>query len=62
MLERGYPFSLIPDIHVRLSFRIDDSRTSISVSPQPLDRIHRKLKREFDPAGIFNRGRMYPDF
>ena len=28
----------------------------------PLDRIHRELKREFDPAGIFNRGRMYPDF
>lgn len=28
----------------------------------PLDRIHRQLKQEFDPAGIFNRGRMYPDF
>ena len=28
----------------------------------PLDRIHRELKREFDPAGIFNRGRLYPDF
>ncbi|MFI5443858.1 glycolate oxidase subunit GlcE [Polaromonas sp. UC242_47] len=28
----------------------------------PLDRIHRELKRQFDPAGIFNRGRMYPDF
>ncbi len=27
----------------------------------PLDRIHRELKREFDPAGIFNRGRLYPD-
>lgn len=27
----------------------------------PLDRIHRALKREFDPAGIFNRGRLYPD-
>ena len=27
----------------------------------PLDRIHRELKREFDPAGIFNRGRMYAD-
>ena len=23
-------------------------------------RIHRNLKAEFDPAGIFNRGRMYP--
>jgi glycolate oxidase FAD binding subunit len=26
-----------------------------------LDRIHRELKRQFDPAGIFNPGRMYPD-
>lgn len=24
--------------------------------------IHRNLKAGFDPAGIFNRGRMYPDF
>ncbi|MEO8655201.1 MAG: glycolate oxidase subunit GlcE, partial [Ramlibacter sp.] len=28
----------------------------------PLDRIHRQLKNEFDPAGIFNRGRLYPEF
>ena len=28
----------------------------------PLDRIHRDLKREFDPAGILNRGRLYPQF
>jgi glycolate oxidase FAD binding subunit len=27
----------------------------------PLDRIHRELKRQFDPAGIFNRGRLYPE-
>jgi glycolate oxidase FAD binding subunit len=27
-----------------------------------LMRIHKELKREFDPHGIFNRGRMYPDF
>ncbi len=30
--------------------------------PAPLDRIHRELKRQFDPAGIFNRGRMYAEF
>jgi len=33
---------------------------------QPLDPamlgIHRALKSSFDPAGIFNRARMYPDF
>jgi len=28
----------------------------------PLDRIHRELKRQFDPAGIFNPGRLSPDF
>ena len=28
----------------------------------PLDRIHQRLKAEFDPAGIFNRGRLYPAF
>jgi glycolate oxidase FAD binding subunit len=27
----------------------------------PLDRIHRDLKRQFDPAGIFNPGRMFVD-
>jgi glycolate oxidase FAD binding subunit len=27
-----------------------------------VDKIHRKLKTAFDPSGIFNRGRMYPDF
>lgn len=27
----------------------------------PLARIHRSLKNEFDPAGIFNRGRFYAD-
>ena len=27
----------------------------------PLDGIHQRLKAEFDPAGIFNRARLYPD-
>ena len=27
----------------------------------PLARVHREMKREFDPAGLFNRGRLYPD-
>jgi glycolate oxidase FAD binding subunit len=26
----------------------------------PLDRIHRELKAAFDPAGVFNPGRLYP--
>lgn len=28
----------------------------------PLLRIQRELKQQFDPAGIFNRARMFPDF
>ena len=28
----------------------------------PLERIHRALKQQFDPAGIFNRGRMFAEF
>jgi glycolate oxidase FAD binding subunit len=26
----------------------------------PLDRIHRELKKSFDPDAVFNRGRLYP--
>lgn len=39
-------------------------RTDVAVfSPlsPPLARIHRELKNEFDPVGIFNRGRFYAD-
>ena len=28
----------------------------------PLGHIHRELKRQFDPVGIFNPGRLYADF
>ena len=30
--------------------------------PEPLMQIQRKLKRTFDPQGLFNPGRLYPDF
>ena len=30
--------------------------------PEPLVRMHHALKRAFDPQGVFNPGRMYPDF
>ena len=28
----------------------------------PLARIQRQLKAAFDPDGVFNRGRLYPEF
>ena len=35
---------------------------AFSALPTPAIRIHQRLKAEFDPAGIFNRGRMYAEF
>lgn len=37
------------------------AREVFSPLKAPLDRIHRELKKQFDPAGIFNRGRMFAD-
>jgi glycolate oxidase FAD binding subunit len=43
--------------------RTDDAATRRFSPLEPvLHRIHRELKRQFDPEGIFNRGRLYPDF
>jgi glycolate oxidase FAD binding subunit len=42
-------------------FRAADKRAGVLAPLQsPLDRIHRELKKAFDPAGIFNPGRLYP--
>jgi glycolate oxidase FAD binding subunit len=40
----------------------DGARRCFDSLKPPLDRIHLGLKQEFDPAGIFNIGRMYPAF
>ena len=46
-------------------FRAEDAlKASVGVFQplsQPLARIHRNLKRAFDPRGVFNPGRLYPD-
>ncbi|HEU4460352.1 MAG TPA: glycolate oxidase subunit GlcE [Methylibium sp.] len=47
--------------HATLFHGADKSQGVFTPLAAPLDRIHRELKREFDPAGIFNRGRLYPD-
>jgi glycolate oxidase FAD binding subunit len=36
------------------------SRNVFAPLKSPLDRIHRELKKAFDPAGVFNPGRLYP--
>ncbi len=38
-----------------------ESKAVFNPLKAPLDRIHRDLKKQFDPAGIFNRGRMFAD-
>ena len=44
-------------------FRGGDKSVGVFQPLEPtLDRLHRKLKGEFDPASIFNRGRMYQDW
>jgi len=44
-------------------FRGGDKSVGVFHPLQPsVARIHRHLKNTFDPAGIFNRGRMYSDF
>ncbi len=47
-------------------FRTAAAATGTMLRFAPLDpvlqRIHRELKREFDPSGIFNPGRLSPDF
>ena len=37
-------------------------RRRLRAAEAPLDRIHRELKKAFDPSGVFNPGRMYPGF
>ncbi len=44
-------------------FRAQDKSAGVFAPlSAPLARIHRQLKAEFDPAGCFNPGRLYPDF
>ena len=42
-------------------FRGDKSGGAFATLTPPLARIHRELKRAFDPDGVFNPGRLYAD-
>lgn len=40
----------------------DKSIAAFQPLPAPLLQLHRRIKAALDPAGIFNRGRLHPDF
>ena len=46
--------------HATLFAARDKSPGAFAPLRSPLDRIHRELKKSFDPSGIFNPGRLYP--
>jgi len=46
--------------HATLFMAHDKSAGTFAPLQSPLDRIHRELKKSFDPSGIFNPGRLYP--
>ena len=46
--------------HATLFAALDKSPGAFAPLQSPLDRIHRELKKAFDPSGIFNPGRLYP--
>jgi glycolate oxidase FAD binding subunit len=47
--------------HATLFMGLDRSAGVFAPLKSPLDRIHRELKRAFDPDGVFNPGRLYPE-
>ena len=48
--------------HATLFRARDKSAGAFAPLPPLLARLHRDLKRSFDPAGILNPGRLYPEF
>ena len=48
--------------HATLFRAPDKSPGAFHPLPPTMHALHRRLKSTFDPAGILNRGRLYPDF
>lgn len=48
--------------HVALFRGADKSAGVFQPLPAALAQLHRRIKAVLDPAGIFNRGRLYPEF
>jgi FAD/FMN-containing dehydrogenase len=47
--------------HATLIRAADKSPGAFAALTQPLMNIHKRLKQSFDPVGIFNPGRLYPE-
>jgi glycolate oxidase FAD binding subunit len=47
--------------HATLFYALDKADGVFEPLSAPLQRIHRQLKKAFDPSGVFNPGRLYPD-
>ncbi len=47
--------------HATLFQAQDKSPGAFAPLPPTLMRIHRELKKAFDPSGVFNPGRLYPE-
>ncbi len=48
--------------HATLFRAADKSAGAFHPLPDAVHQLHRRLKATFDPAGILNRARLYPDF
>ena len=48
--------------HATLFRALDKSAGAFAPLTAPLARIHRELKKSFDPHGVFNPGRLYAEF
>jgi glycolate oxidase FAD binding subunit len=46
--------------HATLFYGLKKSGGVFAPLKSPLDRIHRELKKAFDPSNVFNPGRLYP--